>query len=61
MDTENLWLISLFSLTGAEALVKSYAQFTPSDASIGLPQPGIASVLFNLVGVGVNILFGAIG
>ncbi len=55
------FLLSLFGMAGAEALMKSYAQFAPPDAQIDLPQPGIASILFNLVGVGVNVLFGAIG
>lgn len=55
------FLLSLFGMAGAEALMKSYAQFAPPDAKIDLPQPGIASVLFNLIGVGVNVVFGAIG
>jgi hypothetical protein len=55
------FILSLFGMAGAEALMKSYAQFAPKDAKIELPPPGIASVLFNLLGIVVDIAFGAIG
>lgn len=53
--------LSLFGLAGAEALMKSYAQFAPKDAQIEMPARGVGSVLFNLAGVMVDIIFGAIG
>ncbi len=55
------FILSLFGLAGAEALMKSYAQFAPKDAQIDMPASGIGSVLFNLLGVVFDIIFGAIG
>jgi hypothetical protein len=55
------FLLSFVGWAGAGALMKSYTQFLPPTASVELPPEGAASVLFNLVGVGVNILFGLIG
>jgi hypothetical protein len=54
------FILSLVGMAGAEALMQSYAKYLPPD-SVELPPPGVASVLFNLVGVFVNIVFGAIG
>ena len=53
--------LSLAGLAGVAALMKSYAPFLPPEAGVGSVPSGPASVLINLVGVGVNILFGAIG
>jgi hypothetical protein len=55
------FILSLVGLAGAQALMQSYAKYLPKDANIETPPPGIASVLFNLIGVVVNIIFGAIG
>jgi hypothetical protein len=54
-------ILSLFGMAGAEALMKTYAQFAPKDAKIPLPPPGFASVLINILGVVFDIAFGAIG
>jgi len=43
------------------ALMRSYAPYLPPEAGVGTVPSGPASVLINLVGVGVNIAFGAIG
>ena len=53
--------LSLVGLAGAAALMKSYAQYLPPEAGMGDVPTGPASVLIDLVGVGVNIVFGAIG
>lgn len=53
--------LSLVNLAGAAALMQSYAQFLPPDASVEAMPGGPASLLLNLAGVGVNILFGAAG
>jgi hypothetical protein len=55
------FLLSLVGLAGSTALLNSYSQFLPPDAGIEAPTAGPASMLFNLIGVAVNILFGAIG
>jgi hypothetical protein len=55
------FILSLVGLAGAQALMQSYAKYLPKDANIGTPPPNIASVFFNLIGVVVNIIFGAIG
>jgi hypothetical protein len=52
--------LSLVGLAGAATLMRSYSQYLPSDAGIDVGSAGL-SVLFNIVGVGFNILFGAIG
>lgn len=41
--------------------MQSYAKYLPPDANIETPPPGIASVLFDLAGVIVDLIFGAIG
>lgn len=53
--------LSLVGLAGVAALMKSYAAYLPPEAGVGSVPSGPASVLVNLVGVGVNIAFGAIG
>ena len=53
--------VSLAGLAGVAALMKSHAPFLPPEAGVGTVPSGPASVLINLVGVGVNIVFGAIG
>jgi len=53
--------LSLVGLAGAAALMKSYAAYLPPEAGMGEVPTGPASVLIDLVGVGVNIVFGAIG
>ena len=55
------FLLSFVGLAGAGALMQSYAKFLPPDAGVQEPLVGPASILFNLIGVGVNIMFGAIG
>ncbi len=55
------FILSLMGLAGAEALMKSYARFIPPDAEIAELPSGIFAILFNLAGVVVNILFGALG
>jgi len=56
------FLLSLVGLAGAAALAHTYSQFLPADAGGFDPvAAGAVSVLFNLAGVGVTILFGAIG
>jgi hypothetical protein len=54
-------ILSLVGLAGAEALMKSYTQFIPSDANTGGVTNPSVSFLLTMVGVGINILFGAIG
>lgn len=53
--------LSRIGLAGAEALVRSYAPYLPPGSGIEGFQRGGSSLLFDLVGVGFNILFGAIG
>ncbi len=55
------FILSLVGLAGAAALMKSYAPYLPPGSGIESLQRGPASLLFDLVGVGFNILFGAIG
>jgi hypothetical protein len=55
------FVLSLVGLAGAEALMRSYAQFASPDSGFDAPAAGAASVLFNLAGVAFNIVFGAIG
>jgi hypothetical protein len=52
--------LSLVGLAGAAALMRSYANYIPSDSGVDIGRMG-ASVLLNIVGVGVNIAFGVIG
>ena len=52
--------LSLVGLAGVAALMKSYAAYLPPEAGVGSVPSGPASVLIDLVGVGVNIVFGAI-
>jgi hypothetical protein len=55
------FLLSLLGRAGIEPLIRSYSRFMPPDAKFELPPPGLASIMFNFVGVIVNIVFGAIG
>ena len=55
------FILGLVGLAGAQALMQSYAKYLPPEANIETPPPGIASVLFDLAGVVVDLIFGAIG
>ena len=55
------FVLSFAGQAGTEALLQSYSQFIPADAGFDLPTAGALSVLANLVGVGFNVFFGAIG
>jgi hypothetical protein len=55
------FLLSLIGLAGSAALMNSYAQFLPADArGTGIGDAAV-SMAFTIVGVFVNIAFGAIG
>ncbi len=55
------FILSLVGLAGGEALMKSYARFIPPDAEISDLPTGPFLIFFNLIGVLVNIGFGALG
>lgn len=55
------FLLSFVGLAGAGALMQSYAKYLPPDAGVQEPLAGPASILFNLMGVGIDIIFGVIG
>jgi hypothetical protein len=59
------FLLSFTGLTGARALLESYAQLAPADAGIdpamAAALAGPASIALNLVGVLTNVVFGVIG
>ena len=55
------FILGLVGLAGSQALMQSYAKYLPPEANIETPPPGIASVLFDLAGVVVDLIFGAIG
>ncbi|MCJ7513921.1 MAG: hypothetical protein MUO23_13280 [Anaerolineales bacterium] len=55
------FLLSFAGLAGAQALVNSYSQFLPPEAAMEPALSGSMSILFNLLGVVTNIVFGAIG
>ncbi len=54
------FLLSFAGLAGGEALMNSYKSLVPADAGMEIPEE-VPGVLFNLCGVGVEIVFGAIG
>jgi hypothetical protein len=54
------FFLSFVGLAGGEALMNSYKAVIPSDAGLELPAD-IPGALFNLCGVGVEAVFGAIG
>jgi hypothetical protein len=54
-------ILSLVGLAGAAALMKSYAAYLPPGSGMEGLQRSAASFLFNIVGVGFDVLFGAIG
>jgi hypothetical protein len=55
------FLLSLVGLAGAAALMNSYTQLLPAEArGEGLPDATL-SLVFTIIGVGVNIMLGAIG
>lgn len=55
------FILSLIGAAGIGPMLENMKNVLPQDAQVDLPQPGIATVLFNFVGIGVNLLFGAIG
>lgn len=55
------FILSLVGLAGAAALMKSYAPYLPPGSGVESLRRGATSLLFDLFGVGFNILFGAIG
>jgi hypothetical protein len=55
------FLLSFTGLTGAQALLDSYAQFAPPDAELMTPLSGVGAIAINFMGVLTNIVFGAIG
>jgi len=55
------FILSLVGFAGGEALMRSYQQYLPADAELPVPPEGGLSILINLAGVAVNILFGGIG
>lgn len=55
------FLLSFTGLTGAQALMDSYAQFVPSEGAASPPLEGVAAIAFNFLGLLTNIIFGAIG
>jgi len=55
------FLLSFTGLTGAQALLDSYAQFAPADAAAMEPLAGVGAIAFNFLGLLTNIVFGAIG
>ncbi len=55
------FLLSFTGLTGAQALMDSYAQFVPSEAAASPPLEGAVAMAFNFLGLLTNIVFGAIG
>ena len=56
------FLLSFTGLTGAQALLDSYAQFAPADAvAMEPPAAGVGAIAFNFLGLLTNIVFGAIG
>jgi hypothetical protein len=52
--------LSLVGLAGVQALAQSYSRFLPSDSSIDLGG-AVTKIIFNVIGIGFNILFGLIG
>jgi hypothetical protein len=55
------FLLSFTGLTGAQALLDSYAQFAPADAAAMEPLAGVGAIAFNFLGLLTNIVFGAVG
>jgi hypothetical protein len=55
------FILSLIGAAGVGPMMENMKSVLPQDAQIKLPQPGVATVLFNILGAGVNIVFGAIG
>ena len=56
-------LLSVFGLAGLAGVLNSYRPFLPADAIPDLEQtaPGWAVWVFNVIGVGVDLAFGALG
>jgi len=59
------FVLSFTGLTGSQALLESYAQALPPDAGVDPEMlaalAGPAGIVLNLIGVLVNVFFGAIG
>jgi hypothetical protein len=55
------FLLSFVGLAGAAALMKSYTQFLPATAASEGATDATLSMVFTIIGVGVNIVFGALG
>ena len=55
------FILSLIGWAGIGPMMDSLARVLPPDAQVDLPKPGLESTLFNLAGVVVDIVFGAIG
>jgi hypothetical protein len=56
------FVLSFIGLSGAQGFLTSYSQFLPSDALQGMDEiPAWGSVIFNLLGVLFNVIFGALG
>jgi NADPH-dependent curcumin reductase CurA len=54
------FLLSFVGLAGGEAVMNTYKSFVPADTGMDIPSD-VPSVLFNLCGIGVELVFGAIG
>jgi hypothetical protein len=57
------FLLSFFGLVGMEGLMNSVGPFLPADATQGIASslPTWGTIVFNLIGVIFNILFGTLG
>lgn len=53
--------LSFLNLAGLQGLVSSIEQFIPADAAKGEPIPTWGAIVFNLLGVLTNVVFGLIG
>jgi hypothetical protein len=55
--------LSFVNVAGAAALIETYSRFMPEDADIDVAAlaSGPVKIVMNLLGIGVNIIFGAVG